>query len=74
MIISLKNISKIYGKGEAETIALDNISLDIEEGDFIAIMGASGCGKSTLLNIIGAVDLPSSGEYKLKGKIIKKSN
>lgn len=74
MFISLSNISKIYGTGEAKTLALDNISLNIKEGEFIAIMGASGCGKSTLLNIIGAVDLPSSGEYKLKDKSVEKSN
>lgn len=74
MIISLKNITKIYGKDEAKTVALNNVSLNINAGDFIGIMGPSGCGKSTLLNIIGAIDLPTSGEYKLKGKVIEKSN
>ncbi|MBM7836521.1 ABC transporter ATP-binding protein [Clostridium sardiniense] len=74
MIISLNNITKIYGKDMAKLIALDNISLDINEGEFIGVMGPSGCGKSTLLNIVGAVDLPTNGEYKLKDIIINKKN
>lgn len=69
-IISLKNISKIYGKDNSKTIALNSINLDIEKGDFISIMGQSGCGKSTLLNIIGCIDTPNTGEYYLNGDLI----
>lgn len=73
-IIELKNISKIYGEGESKTVALDNVNLTIEKGDFIAIMGPSGSGKSTLLNILGCIDLPSSGEYMLDGTLVKDIN
>ena len=62
-MISLRNIGKVYGKGDAATTVLHGIDLEIEEGEFIAIMGPSGSGKSTLLNILGTLDVPSSGEY-----------
>ncbi|MEA3352829.1 MAG: ABC transporter ATP-binding protein [Campylobacterota bacterium] len=62
-LIELKNITKTYGKAEAKTYALNDISLKINEGEFIAIMGSSGSGKSTCMNIIGALDTPTSGEY-----------
>ena len=65
--IEIKNISKIYGKGEAEVKALNNINLEINEGEFVAIVGASGSGKSTLLHLLGGVDKPSSGEVILNG-------
>ena len=65
-ILELKNITKIYGKGDSETKALDGVDLTIEKGDFCAIMGPSGSGKSTLLNILGCMDTPTSGEYILK--------
>ncbi len=62
-MITLKNISKVYGKGDAASTVLHGIDLEIKEGDFIAIMGPSGSGKSTLLNILGTLDVPSNGEY-----------
>ena len=69
-LIELNQIRKIYGKGGAETIALDNINLNIESGEMVAIMGQSGCGKSTLLNIIGCLDKQTAGEYLFNGKCI----
>jgi len=66
-LISLKSITKSYGEGEAKTFALKGIDLEIHEGEFVAIMGASGSGKSTAMNIIGCLDVPSSGTYLFKG-------
>lgn len=63
LLISLKAITKVYGEGEAKTYALKGISLDIYNGEFIAVMGASGSGKSTIMNIIGCLDSPSTGSY-----------
>jgi putative ABC transport system ATP-binding protein len=62
-MIKLKNLEKVYTTEEVETTALNNINLEIKEGEFVAIMGPSGCGKSTLLNILGLLDNPSNGEY-----------
>lgn len=70
-MIQLKNITKTYGVKESAFKALDNINLIIDEGDFISIMGPSGCGKSTLLNILGCLDLQTSGDYLFKGTNIK---
>lgn len=64
-IINLQNISKIYRTNEIETVALENVNLEVEKGEFISIMGPSGCGKSTLLNIIGLLDSPTSGTVTL---------
>jgi putative ABC transport system ATP-binding protein len=64
-LISVKNLIKIYRMGEIEVHALRGVSLDINRGDFVAIMGASGSGKSTFMNILGCLDLPTSGEYYL---------
>ena len=69
-MIELKNITKIYKTGKVEFKALDNVSLKIEAGEFVAIMGASGSGKSTMLNILGFLDKPDSGRYLLHGKDI----
>jgi putative ABC transport system ATP-binding protein len=66
-VISLTNMSKIYGMEDATTVALDNISLTVEEGEFVVIMGPSGCGKTTLMNILGLLDSPTHGSYKLEG-------
>jgi len=62
-MIRLSHIRKLYRTKELETTALDNVSLEINRGDFLAVMGPSGCGKSTLLNIIGMIDEPTSGQY-----------
>jgi putative ABC transport system ATP-binding protein len=67
-MIELQNISKIYRTEEVETHALAEVSLGIERGEFVAIMGPSGCGKSSLLNILGFLDRPSAGTYRLLGE------
>jgi putative ABC transport system ATP-binding protein len=64
-IIELQNVSKVFGFGDATTIALDDVNLSVDKGEFIAIMGPSGSGKSTLMNVIGLLDRPSQGIYKL---------
>ena len=71
-LIEVKNLNKIYGSGEAEVKDLKNINLNIEQGEFVAIVGQSGSGKSTLLHLIGGVDIPSSGEVIIDGKNIYK--
>ena len=73
-IIKIENISKYYGAGDNEVKALDNVSLEIQEGEFIAITGTSGSGKSTLLHIIGSVDKPTSGKILLEGQDIYAMN
>ena len=70
-IISIKNLSKIYKTDILETIAVDNVSFEIKEGEFVAIMGPSGSGKSTLMHIIGALDKPTKGTYILDGKNVE---
>ncbi len=67
-MIHIKNLSKIYSTEEVQTHALNDININIWEGDFVAIMGPSGCGKSTLLNILGILDTPSSGNYFFEGQ------
>jgi len=67
-VIATKNIKKIYTTGEVETTALENVNLNIKEGEFVAVMGPSGCGKSTLLNILGLLDSPTEGTYRLAGE------
>ncbi|MEO7364572.1 MAG: ABC transporter ATP-binding protein [Candidatus Saccharimonadales bacterium] len=67
-VIELKDVSKLYGFGDATTLALDEVNLSIGQGEFVAIMGPSGCGKSTLMNVIGLLDRPSHGVYELSGK------
>jgi putative ABC transport system ATP-binding protein len=69
-MISLHNIDKVYRTERVETLALQNINLDIAAGEFVSIMGPSGCGKSTLLNLIGLLDKPTTGKLLLDGKHI----
>src|SRR5680860_1865380 len=67
-VITLRDLQKRFGIGDAETYALDGVSLTIRKGEFVVIMGPSGCGKTTLLNIIGLLDRSYEGEYELEGK------
>lgn len=67
-VIELQDVSKLYGFGDATTLALDEVSLKIEKGEFVAVMGPSGCGKSTLMNMIGLLDRPTHGTYLLNGR------
>jgi len=73
-LINVKNVSRIYGKGEARVAALDGVSFRIGAGEFVAIVGASGSGKSTLMNLLGALDRPTEGEIEIAGqKLAKRS-
>jgi len=67
-LIDVQDVSKLYGFGDATTLALDEVNLTVEKGEFVAIMGPSGCGKSTLLNVIGLLDRPSHGSYRFDNK------
>ena len=73
-ILRVENLSKIYGKGQTQVKALDNVSFKVDKGEFVAIVGASGSGKSTLLHLIGGVDRPTSGKVLIDGKDIYKYN
>ena len=71
-LVEIQDISKIYNPGENEVRALDHISLTIQKGDFVAIIGQSGSGKSTLMNMIGCLDVPTEGTYILNGQNVSK--
>ena len=72
--LKIENLCKVYGEGENQVTALDNISLTIEKGEFIAIIGSSGSGKSTLLHILGGVDVPTSGKVYLENQDVYAQN
>ena len=67
-LVEVKDICKVYNPGENEVRALDHVSLSIEKGEFVAIIGQSGSGKSTLMNMLGCLDVPTSGKYYLNGR------
>ena len=71
-MIKLSGINKIYRTDEIETLALENVNLTVDQGEFVSIMGPSGCGKSTLLNVIGLLDEPTSGTIEMAGTVIGK--
>lgn len=71
-IIHVSHLSKIYSSGMVSTIALNDVSFNIEKGEFVAIMGPSGSGKSTLMHLLGALDIPTKGEYVLDGEEVSK--
>ncbi len=71
-MIKLSGINKIYRTDEIETLALENVNLTVDKGEFVSIMGPSGCGKSTLLNVIGLLDEPTSGTIEIGGTVIGK--
>jgi len=73
-MISCKNITKIYRNGDVKTVALNNVSFEISEGEFVSIIGPSGSGKSTLMHILGALDNPTSGKYSLDGREVSSLN
>lgn len=71
-LIQLQGVTKVYGSGAAGFRALDGVDLDVERGDFVAVMGASGSGKSTTMNILGCLDVPSAGAYLFKGQRVER--
>ncbi|MBQ2823536.1 MAG: ABC transporter ATP-binding protein [Oscillospiraceae bacterium] len=71
-LIELEHIVKFYGSGENRVLALDDISLTVDSGEFVAVAGASGSGKSTLMNMLGCLDVQSEGDYRLKGRSVKR--
>ena len=71
-VLEVNELTKKYGQGESEVIALDHVSFSVERGEFVAIIGASGSGKSTLMNLIGGIDVPTNGSVKIDGHEISK--
>ena len=73
-VIELRDVTKIYGQGEAEVRAMDGVNLNVAAGEFVALMGPSGSGKSTAMNMIGCLDSPTSGDYLFNGVHVGKLN
>ena len=73
-MIKLEKLSKIYRTDEIESTALNEVSFEIEKGEFVSVMGPSGCGKSTLLNVLGMLDTPESGSYEFLGSEVGQMN
>ena len=73
-MIKLEKLTKVYRTDEVESTALNEVSFEIKQGEFVSIMGPSGCGKSTLLNVLGMLDKPESGSYQFLGKEIAQLN
>ena len=73
-MIKISNLEKIYRTEEVETVALNKLSFEVKEGEFVAVMGPSGCGKSTLLNIVGLLDDPDDGSFQFNGIEVAKFN
>jgi putative ABC transport system ATP-binding protein len=73
-VLDIQNVRKIYGQGETEVQALRGVTLTVERGDYVAIMGSSGSGKSTLMNILGCLDIPTTGRYLLDGVDVSRLN
>lgn len=71
-LIEIRQMSKVYGEAEGTVFALDGVDVDVNRGEFVAIMGPSGSGKSTLMNILGCLDRPTEGEYKLDGRDVSR--
>jgi len=71
-VVRLQSVSKVYGKGDAAVHALRDVSFEVAEGDFVAVMGPSGSGKSTLMNILGCLDVPTSGQYWFGGEDVSR--
>lgn len=74
MVINLEHVYKIYQMGDSEVRALDDVTLGIDEGEFVAIVGPSGSGKSTLMNMLGCLDTPTSGKYEFEGRDVSRLN
>lgn len=73
-LVEIRDVSKVYNPGENEVWALDHVNVTIDEGEFVAIIGQSGSGKSTLMNMLGCLDIPTSGMYKLHGQDVSELN